>query len=111
MLKLGYRYPNSQVLRSLALILSILINQIRTNATLSLYTASPFLVLLLADRSQSVPVTSLFPSAASIYNADRGRYLQPFTMSVVKDDPANQGEFRTTPSNMGRLLSVLAVTT
>ena len=54
MLKPGYRYPNSQVLRSLALILLILINQIRTNATLSLYTASPFLVLLLADRSQTV---------------------------------------------------------
>lgn len=54
MLKPGYRYPNSQVLRPLVHILSILINQIRTNETLSLYTASPFLVLLLADRSHTV---------------------------------------------------------
>ena len=65
MLKPGYRYPNSQVLRPLVHILSILINQIRTNETLSLYTASPFLVLLLADRFPYRPAMSLFPSAVS----------------------------------------------
>ena len=93
MLKLGYRYPNSQVLRSLALILSILINQIRTNATLSLYTASPFLVLLLADRSQTV---WRYPcSVRSVnYNADRGVTFSLYDVGgeadpQIKENPNN----------------------
>ena len=74
-------------------ILSILINQIRTNATLSLYTASPFLSSCLQTDpkvSGDVPV-----SVRSVnYNADRGVTFSLYDVGgeadpQIKENPNN----------------------